>query len=105
MGADVAALLQHHHGDFVAGLGRTLLEPDRGCKPRGPGADDHHVELHGLAFGHVVQSQCSTLSSVGPVERRSYEGYLCRRHFGASRIQCPGRKCKKWLPALAGMTM
>ena len=61
MGSDLAALLQNYHRDVLAGLGRELLEPDRRGKPCGPGADDHHVELHGLAFGHVVQRACSSL--------------------------------------------
>ena len=52
MGADLRALLKHHHGDVLAGLGGELLEPDRGGKPGGAGADDHDVELHGLALDH-----------------------------------------------------
>ena len=52
MRADLRALLQHHHGDFLALLGRELLEPDRRGEPGGAGADNDDVEFHGLAFGH-----------------------------------------------------
>ena len=37
----------------------ALLEPDRRAEPRRPGADDHHVVLHGFAFdvvGHEARS-------------------------------------------------
>ncbi len=40
-------------------LGGELLQPDRGGEPRGPGADDDDVELHGLAFGHFTQGSGS----------------------------------------------
>ena len=55
MRADLAALLQHHDGDVLAGFGRELLEPDRRGEPGGACADDHHVEFHGLAFDDFVQ--------------------------------------------------
>jgi hypothetical protein len=47
--ADLGALLDHDHAE----VGRELLEPDRGGEPGGPGADDHHVELHRLAGGQL----------------------------------------------------
>jgi hypothetical protein len=50
VGTDLRALFDHDH----RGLGRQLLEPDRGREPGRPGADDHHVELHGLAGGQFV---------------------------------------------------
>ena len=51
MGADLGALLQHHHRDVPVLLGGKLLQPNRGGEPRGSGADNDDVELHGLAFG------------------------------------------------------
>ena len=45
MGADLGALLHHDDG----GVGRDLLEPDRGGKAGRPGADDDDVEFHRLA--------------------------------------------------------
>ena len=47
MGADLGALLDHDDRD----VRRELLEPDRGGKPRRPGADDDDVELHRFAGG------------------------------------------------------
>ena len=44
MRADLGALLDHDDG-FVR---RKLLEPDRGGKAGGPGADNHGVEFHRL---------------------------------------------------------
>ena len=49
MGADLGALLHHHHG----GLGGELLEPDRGGEPGRAGPDHHHVELHRVARRQV----------------------------------------------------
>ena len=53
MGADLGALLQHHHRDVLALLGGKLLQPDCGSEPSRPGADNDDVELHGLAFGSL----------------------------------------------------
>ena len=44
MGADLGALLDHNDG-YVR---RELLEPDRGGKAGGPGADNDDVEFHRL---------------------------------------------------------
>ena len=64
MGADLGALLDHHHRD----VGRKLLEPDRGGEPGRPGADDHHVELHRLAGGQL-------LPFIGSPNRRPAAGF------------------------------
>ena len=61
MGADLRAFLEHHHGNVVALLGGKLLQPDGGGEPGRPGADNDDVELHGLAFGNVVQNLSSAL--------------------------------------------
>jgi hypothetical protein len=50
MRADLGPLLDDDH----RGLGRQLLELDRCGEPGRSGADDHHVELHGLAGGQLV---------------------------------------------------
>ena len=54
MRADLGALLDHDHG----GVGRDLLEPDGGGKAGGARADDHHVELHRLAGGLLLDTHC-----------------------------------------------
>ena len=50
MRTDLGALLEHHNGDLLAGLGGQLPQADRRRQARRAGADDHHVDLHFLAF-------------------------------------------------------
>ncbi len=70
MGADLGPLLQHHHRQ----VRRDLLQPDRRRQAGRPGADDHHVDVHRLAFrqlgivGHAPP-QCS-ISRLLPAVRR-----------------------------------
>ncbi len=47
MGADLGALLHHHHGNVRI----KLLEADGGGETRRAGADDHAIEFHRLAGG------------------------------------------------------
>ena len=49
---DLRAFLEHAHRQLRAAFGAQLLEADRGGETRGPGADDHDVVLHRLAFCH-----------------------------------------------------
>ena len=76
MRADLGALLQHDDGDLLAGLGRELLEPDRRGEPRGARADDHDVELHGLALDDFVQSVMLQVRGFGPMGLAG-QGLLC----------------------------
>ena len=45
MRADFGTLLNYDDAE----IGIELLQPDRGGKARGPGADDDNVEFHGFA--------------------------------------------------------
>ncbi len=47
--AGLGAFLEHDHGNVLAGLGRALLDADRGRQASRPAADDHDVVLHGFA--------------------------------------------------------
>ncbi len=72
MGANLGALLKDHNGNVLAGLSGELLQPDRGGEPRGPGADDHDVELHGLALNTLAQGLNSKSGRSGRI--RAFAG-------------------------------
>ena len=50
--ADLAALLDHHHGELdVGGLGE-LLQPDRAAERGRAGPDEQDVDFEGIAQWH-----------------------------------------------------
>ena len=59
MRADLGTLLDDDDGK----LRIELLQPDRGGQARGPGTDDHDIELHPLAGGQIGLAH-------GPLGRR-----------------------------------
>ncbi len=52
MRADFRAFFQQGDSDFLAGLGRLLLQTDRRRQTRRSAAHDNHVIFHGLALDH-----------------------------------------------------
>ena len=48
--SDLGTLLDDDDRDFGAGGGGLLFQADGGRESRRAGADDHHVEVHRLAF-------------------------------------------------------
>ena len=64
MGADFAAFFEYANVDFLAGLGRQLLESDRGRQAGGAAADYHHVVFHCFARA-VLRQQIDCFSHEG----------------------------------------
>src|SRR5205823_4930129 len=50
--ADFAAFFEDADAQVTPRPSRQLLQADRGRKPGGSGADDHHVIGHGFALAH-----------------------------------------------------
>ena len=50
--ADFAAFFKNADAQVAPRPSRQLLQADRGRKPGGSGADDHHVIGHGFALAH-----------------------------------------------------
>src|SRR5579883_1641399 len=77
MRADLRSLLDDADRDFVALLGRKLLQSDRGRQPGRPATDDHDVVFHALAIAGLVHFPESLLRFLRVRHKRSgmkYEG-------------------------------
>ena len=56
VGPDLRSFLDHGDRDFRLARGGELLQADGGGQTGGPGADHHHVIIHGLARGGVAHA-------------------------------------------------